>query len=63
MSDPIVDPAHAFVERVYCGYELSPRGTLKQSSVIPDAELHVGSHRAGFAEVPLNQRELGEGHT
>ena len=53
---------HAFVERVDRCYELRSRRTLQQSGVVPDAQLDVWSHRAGFAEVPLNQRELRKGH-
>jgi hypothetical protein len=53
---------HAFIERVDRRYELRSRRTLEQSGVVPDAQLDVRSHRAGFAEVPLNQRELREGH-
>jgi hypothetical protein len=53
---------HALNERVHRCYELCAWRALQQGGIVADAELDIRPHRAGLAEVPLNQRELRQGH-
>ena len=53
---------HTLDQRIHGRYELRTWRTSEERCVVPNTYIHIRSHRAGFAEIPLNQRELRQGH-